>query len=248
MSHSAWKWWLFALGIMCCTVLALPVTRFAFGEAGMFPVETLRVSGVLSRVTKEQVGAVVKPVVRGGWFAVDPKLVRTQVAQLPWVAQVEVRKSWPAAIEVRIVERDALARWGDTQMINKGGEIFDIGDVPEVQTLPKITGPDAMRHTLLAFFLQAEESLKPHRLSVSELNFSGAGGLLVRLSDGLIVKVGSTELDSRWQRFVLSYPQISAGQSDNPIAQVDLRYPHGLAVSWLPEADERGQVAVEARQ
>ncbi|GIU66899.1 hypothetical protein PsB1_1053 [Candidatus Phycosocius spiralis] len=57
-------------------------------------------------------------------FGVDPNKVRAQVAQLPWVEDVVVRRLWPDQIQIVITPRAATALWqvqGQLSFIDASG-------------------------------------------------------------------------------------------------------------------------------
>ena len=56
---------------------------------------------------------------------------------------------------------------------------------------------------------------------------------VVRLDDGVEIRVDNTDTFNKLQRFVVLYRQELQGQMDR-VESVDLRYLNGAAVAWKP--------------
>ncbi len=67
--------------------------------------------------------------VRGGFFNLDVDAVRLALLGEPWVSEVTVKRIWPDALRVIVIEQIPVVRWGDSGLLNPAGEYF----APEVQ-------------------------------------------------------------------------------------------------------------------
>jgi cell division septal protein FtsQ len=88
-----------------------------------FPLREVRVLGDLSHVTREQVEATTRRHLAGNFFTVDIAGTRRAFERLPWVRRVEVRRRLAVTgLHVFLEEHVALARWGDSALVNTHGE------------------------------------------------------------------------------------------------------------------------------
>ena len=106
------------------TVLGLYAVFFLLIHLPLFPVKEVRVLGALEHVTREQVETTVRRQLTGNFFTVDLAAARRAFERLPWVRRVEVRRVWPDRLQVTLEEHVALARWGDSGLVNTHGEVF----------------------------------------------------------------------------------------------------------------------------
>ena len=137
---------------LAVALVAAPVVAVLNGWIGgdRWPMRRLVLTAEFRQVGEAQVRATVAPHVRDGFFAVDLQRLRADLAKLPWVRRVEVRKRWPDRLEVMIAEYRPLARWGDDRMLSENGELFA---APKGQgaRLPLFEGPDARAAEMIAF-------------------------------------------------------------------------------------------------
>jgi cell division protein FtsQ len=200
-----------------------------------FAITEVQVRGSLDHVTAEQLSGVARHAVQGTFFTLDIAAVRSQFERLPWVRKVEVRRQWPQRLELEVEEHVALARWGDSALVNTRGEVFEAATDDE--NLPVFTGPagqaDEMARTYRRFAVQ----LTPIERTVARLRLSPRGAWQAQLDDGLTLELGRADMDARMERFVLVYDR-TIGRLPPSVTQVDLRYASGFAVR-MPEARGR---------
>ena len=104
----------------------------------VFSVRAIDVVGDVSNVTEEQVKTIVGNELYGTFFTVDLQGTQMAFEKLPWVRRVDVRRRWPNALAVIVEEHRALARWGNTALVNTIGEIFEGASN---RRLPVLEGP-----------------------------------------------------------------------------------------------------------
>jgi len=93
--------------------------------------------------------------------------------------------------------------------------------------------PDTQIVVLDQFSL-ISQMLSTSSLRVASLKLESRGAWNISFTNGVSVKLGRDEVLERLQRFVAVYKSDLSGRIDR-IASVDARYPHGVAVKWLPE-------------
>lgn len=225
-----------AAWILAVTLVVAPAAAVLNGwVAGeRFPMRHLVVTGEFRQVSDARVRSSVLPYVQHGFFAVDLESMRAQLAKLPWVRSVEVRKRWPDRLEVALVEYKPLARWGEGRMLSENGEIFP-APRGHVSTLPLFLGPDDRAAELMAFHSQAKPMFLGLGLQLREVNLSARGSWSLLLSDGTRIEVGRGDPQPRLARFVRMLPRLEADEP-RKLARADLRYTNGFALTWQAPA------------
>ena len=107
----------FSAGVAVTLVLFFLATAgVAWVYSGMiaqerWPIRWLEIDGAFERVSAEQVRAGLAPLAKGSFFTIDTGLMREQVSGMPWVAVVNVQKSWPDTIQVTVHEYTPVVHW-----------------------------------------------------------------------------------------------------------------------------------------
>ena len=78
-----------------------------------FKLSQVVVTHELVEVKRADVERALSGLMRGNFFSIDLEAVRGALDELPWVRKVELRRVWPARLEVKIEEHRPLARWGE---------------------------------------------------------------------------------------------------------------------------------------
>jgi cell division protein FtsQ len=235
--------WLIAVALVVAPVVAV-LNGWIGGER--WPMRKLVLTAEFRQVGEAQVRKAVAPHVDDGFFAVDLERLRADLAALPWVHRVDVRKKWPDRLEVRISEYKPLARWGGDRMLSENGELFaapkDAG-----AGLPLFEGPDARRSELMAFYGQARPLFLGDGLQIRTLVLSARGSWTLWLSDGTQVDVGRGDPQRRLQRFARLLPRLRAGDH-RQLLRADLRYTNGFALTWqAASATRRNSIATQGK-
>lgn len=200
------------------------------------PIRWVEVSGSFERVAADQVRLATASVAGTGFFALDPEDVRRRVAEIPWVAAVDVGKRWPDTVVVRVFEHHALARWGEDRLVSASGDLFEVHGDHNIAGLPKFEGDDGLALEMIEFYHRAREMLKPTGFDVTELSRSARGAWRMRLDSAVDVELGSDEPLKRFERFVSSLDQLGP-QMRTRAEGVDLRYSNGFAIRWSEAVD-----------
>lgn len=202
----------------------------------VFPITEVRVITPLTHVTPEQVESIVRREVRGNFFTLQLADTRTAFEKLPWVRRANVRRQWPGALEVALVEHVPLARWGKSALVNVHGEVFEAAFDG---ALPVFNGPAGAAKEMAIQYDHFRRSLAAIGKTPGELNVSPRRAWQVRLDDGLTLDLGREHVEDRLRRFVAAYPRTIARMT-RPVDRVDLRYANGFAarVPGLPPAAE----------
>lgn len=204
------------------------------------PIRQVVFANELQHVRRMEVEQVLPAALKGNFFSVNLETVRGSLEKLPWVRRVDVRRVWPAKLEVRVEEHRPAARWEDGrsaargELVNTHGEIFPAA-LPDEETagLPRLYGPPGTAPELLKRYGEFSAAFKAVERRPVQLVQSPRLAWQLKLDNGMVVDLGHEQpkapLRTRLERFVEVYPAMVAGRPVLPSA-VDLRYPNGFAM------------------
>lgn len=202
----------------------------------LFPIRHVVVVNELHEVKRDDIAQALGNRLRGNFFSISLDAVRQSLEQLSWVRRAEVRRQWPATLEVRIEEHQPVAFWGQGtgELVNSRGEIFTAAlGAPPPEPLPILAGPTSFVPEMLGYYRQAEELLRAVGRRPRVLNVSPRLALQIRLDDGMLVELGRQQskapIRERLERFVEFYPAVLSAAKKRPEV-VDMRYPKGFAL------------------
>ena len=219
-----------ALALMVLATAAL----LALLRSPLFPLRAVELRGSLAHTSRAEIEAALAGRMEGNFFAVDLAEPRAALERLPWVRRVHVRRVWPDRLEVRLEEHVAMARWGDTGLLNEQGEFFAGRGG---RALPLLAGPAGSEAEVARRFRRYAELLAPLGAPLERLILSPRYAWQLRLGDGLVIELGrdapGDPIDARLARLVAVHAQ-TLGRIQRRHEYVDLRYPNGFALR-MPE-------------
>ena len=223
-------WLLSLLGLV---LVALGSVWLSTGLVGsdQFPIRWVKVDGKLRHVSPPQVRAVISPLAENGFFALDLGQIRRTVEDLPWVANVSVRKRWPDVLQLEIDEHMARASWAGGGFIDQHGAVFSVPSGFAVDSLPVLGGPKDRVGEVVAMFNTLVDLLGSVGLDVRRLDMTPRGAWRVTLNSGTKLALGREAPIARLERFVRAYRGLMA-RAQRRMLSADLRYPNGFAVHW----------------
>ncbi len=193
----------------------------------VFALHEVRVSNVLTHVTRDQIEEVVGHDIAGNFFTLDLVRLRAGFERLAWVRAADVRREWPDRVSVALEEQVPLARWGNDALVNIHGEVFAAA---YDSALPVFIGPDPASAKEIAiqydYFRRTLVALDD---APAQVQVSPRRAWKVRLASGLTLELGRDDIEARLDRFVATYAR-TVGQLPYRPDYVDLRYSNGFAV------------------
>ena len=220
------------------------------------PLRVVHIEGDYRYLQRSALERAVAGHVSVGFFSVDVHEVGAAARALGWVDEVRVRRVWPDALRMYVVEQVPMARWGRDSLLNERGEVFAPGGDPRPQGLAQLDGPDGSAARVSDALRSMQRLLDPLQLGIRRLELNARGGWSLELDEGLVLKLGNEAAESRLARFVRLYPRLVASRQERPVL-VDLRYANGFSVRWetapdhgiagsMPSQGRRAGRAVEA--
>jgi cell division protein FtsQ len=220
------------LGLAAIAIGALAIAATLTLGALDQNITQVSVTGRFQRVSPGEVEQAVKARVRDmGLVSVDLAAVQRAVEQLPWVDQATVERQWPRALNIRVVEQVAAARWGANGLLNTRGELF-ISEARHIPTeLPRLSGPQGSEAEVARRYLAAQAQITEAGMRVTAVRLDARGAWEFDLDNGIAVRLGRRQIDERFARFVQAgMGQIASHASD--IHYIDMRYTNGFAIGW----------------
>ena len=194
------------------------------------PIRAVTVTGAFRHVAPLAVEQAVASVALGsGLLTVDLDRVRAAVAALPWVAAVSVRRIWPDVLAVQVSEQVAVACWNGDGLVNRDGTLFVTGVAHPPPALARLSGPSGAEADVTRRYLSMSGQLAPTGFSIASLSLDARGTWQFTLRDGITVRLGRSEVDARFDKFINVALTIVERRAQ-AISYIDMRYMNGFAI------------------
>ncbi len=210
-------------------------------QPGRMPLRVVEVSGEFRHLSRSAIQETASAAIDGGFFTCDMQKLRNAVLAMPWVADVSIRRVWPDRLNMRVVERLPLARWGEDALVSTDARVFRPRDLDDYAALVRLNGPAGSAARVVAFYRAALPATRARQLQIREVELDQRRHWWLLFADGLTVSLGREARDARLSQFLRVYPQLVADPERRP-ERVDMRYAHGFAVRWR---DVQGEAAVD---
>jgi cell division protein FtsQ len=180
-----------------------------------------------------------------GILTVNLAAVRAAVDALPWVAHASVRRLWPHTLAVRVHEQTAFARWDGDGLVNRAGDLFLVHTAAAPPGLPSLSGPDGTAAEVTRRYLRMSGELAPEGFAITSLALSARGTWEFTLDNGIAVRLGRSQFDSRFEKFV-NVALVIVKRRAGDISYIDMRYMNGFAIGWRTNAPQDNSSARRA--
>jgi cell division protein FtsQ len=227
---------IFAGGYVSDTYLDLRErTLIGFSAAG-FNIEDIILEGNEWTETKS-VFAVLGIEIRDSIFAADPKAIRTNLVELPWVADAIVTRRYPDFISIRLIEKRPFALWqvgSSTVMVERTGQVIE-GVAPTFsERFPLLIGPGAAELAApILDLLDQQRAVRARLVGVERISERRWDLILDR---GIRVRL--PELGWQEQLAELEGLIVDQGLLERDLEIIDLRFPDSY-IFQLHNGDSR---------
>lgn len=219
----------FIIAAVAVTMMAL--AWVALHNSKRFPITTVKVNASYQHLSHKKLQEIIAPYVTGGFFTIDVSTLRKQLLNIPWVSDVSITRMWPSSVFIKIIERQAVAKWNAHAFIDTQGQLFTPINQVLKKPIPQLVGPDDQQVFVWQMYLQMTQLLSPLNVTICKLDLSARHAWQLQLCSGGVVLFGRKDTMERLGRFTKAYPKVFAGRLVH-ISTVDLRYSNGLAVKW----------------
>lgn len=222
----------------------------------------------LEHVTVPSIRSIIGGRLHGNFFTTDLSIVREVFESVPWVSQAMVRRQWPNALEVSLLEYEPLGLWNDNQLLDVEGTPFVANQAeaekPNGEPLPELAGPDGTGIQVVQRLAELNDWVRPLGRTTVRLTLSPRHAWRAELDNGLILDMGRdpavgiaqdgpeaadkahVPVQVRVQRFVESLQAVEQN-AGRPVIYADLRYPNGFALRLgeAPKPDSKTSTATK---
>lgn len=215
--------------IVLAILLGSQLIYWYVADIKRFPINYVKVIASYNHISKQQLEEIVSSYISSySFFSLPSRQIITNLKNLTWVQDVQVKKIWPDIVNISINEKVPFTRWNDS-FLTQDGEIFgNIVDHSDLQ-LAFLQGPVAEHREILAMYKKLNLLLALQDLQIKSLVKSISASWDLTLKNDIILHLGKKDLVAKIERFCKVYKLILV---ENPkLQKIDLRYPHGLAVS-----------------
>ncbi|NRP15583.1 cell division protein FtsQ/DivIB [Marinobacterium sp. xm-a-152] len=231
-NESDWIWKPVLVLTICWILLSLIFTAIReYTQWLNRPVETVVVDGATRHIDKTVIANQVAAGINGRILELDLGAIQERLVEEPWINEVEVRRAWPPALQVKLIEEVPVARWGNRGLLNHQGDIFWPERVDAYHALPELSGPSHETVRIMQQFRDLNSLFIRSGITLAGLELESRGAWTLHLNNGIKVVAGRDDLMPRLRRFIQVYETQLVKQQES-IEEVDIRYTNGVAVKW----------------
>ena len=212
-------------------VAVIVVGGIQLSNIDMLPIETVKIEGEFNYLSKSKLKKHAMPYVRGGFLSVDLKEIRHAVVNLPWVEDVSIRRQWPNALSIRVIEKQPVAYWGDDGLLSSRFDLFKPERIDLNLNLPHMIGPNGQHGFMLQELGRMQAWLAGTKLVINKVMQDARRSWTLYMASGLELRLGRNNQHERMHRFVDIYKKRLL-KNKQKIRHVDMRYTNGFAVAW----------------
>jgi cell division protein FtsQ len=195
------------------------------------PIRVISMDGPFQRVSPGEVEKAVAPFTQAGFMSADLDRIQRAVEAVPWVDHARVQRRFPNSLHVTVVEETAMARWGESGLLNTRGDLFVRQATHVPAELPRLSGPDGTESLVAQRYLSAQGRMLEAGMRIAALRLDERGAWEMDLDSGVTVRLGRREVEERLDRFIRTASQVIAHRLTD-INYVDMRYSNGFAIGW----------------
>lgn len=199
-----------------------------------FKVERVEVRAPMQHMSAQELQGLIGPHLKANFFELDLSEMQVKLEAEPWIASVVATRRWPATIDVNIIERTPIARWGELKLIDHYGIVFPASLRYESAELPRLIASERYAVWVMDHYRQMNSVLRKIGQRIHQLELLDNMSWRITLRDGVVVNVDRVDTVDKLQRLVRAYGTLKGAPRE--LVRVDLRYINGFAVEWADEA------------
>lgn len=200
-------------------------------DENTLPLRSVHLKGEFIHVTEQELREIIASSRLAGFFSSDLETLASKIRDMPWVEQVAVRRVWPDALHITVIEQQAVAYWNDDALLNDAGQTFSPVKTSYPHGLPQFTGPKGTEIQILQRYHAMKTILQEHDRDIDALKLDARRAWTLKLDNGINLALGRSDNEQRLKRFTRAYDKL-LNIKQEVISTVDLRYTNGFAIRW----------------
>ncbi len=199
-----------------------------------FPVVDVSISSEnLNEIQLKQITQAVKAQPKGNFFTVELQGMHEEISSLSWVKQVDVTRSWDRGVQIKVLPRKPIARFGSEYLLDVQGQVYvpADGNLAVDDSLVTLQGSPEQAELIMTQMHQVNEWFAPLGLSVEDMILTPRMTWLIKFNSGLRLLVDGENTTQK----LLNVSKVLQNQLANKqkkIQSIDLRYKNGFAIAW----------------
>lgn len=181
------------------------------------------------RALKQQLGQQAQ----GNFLQADLSAYVDDIQKLSWVSQVDIRRDWQQGLLVKVIPRQAVAKFGSERLVDANGVVYTPADAKELQAhyWIQLQGESQNALVMMQQVKQISDWYIPLGLKVEEVIVTPRMAWLFRFDNGLRVLVDNEDTSEKLYRLSVMLQNQMHDQLPK-IQTIDLRYKNGMAITW----------------
>lgn len=196
-----------------------------------FPIKQVKIVGSYDRIDKKALQNIISSYTKNGFFYINVIGMKHKILALPWVALAEIRREWPNAIIVTLMQEQAIAKWGSNALINKKLHLFTPPPATFPVNLPILFGAEERLVEIFTVYTQAQNILNALKFKIIKITLQAHQYWELQLDNGIILYLKESQALNQLEFLVRIYNKLMH-EHENPPKSIDLRYVNGLAIKW----------------
>ena len=219
------------LGLAAVVVSLTATGVFAVYETQRRAIVSVRVGGELRYTPRVALESAVSAHATSSLYRVDVASVREAALTQAWVKDASVRRVWPDSLHIAVVEREPVARWGQSGLVEADASVFYPPALEVFADLPVLEGPEGTESEVLRRYGEIAPLLSSVSRRVVLLSLDERRAWRIELDNGIQLVLGQNQNNAALRRFVRVFYAVLQAQPSQ-LERVDLRYTNGFAVLW----------------
>jgi cell division protein FtsQ len=191
----------------------------------------------LAHVSLDEVDDALYPFLIQGFWQVDLVGLQTALEAVVWIDSVEVQRSWPSNLKVKIQEYQPIARWGQASLVTADGVVFQPQTLEGFEHLIHLDGDLLQVEGILQLLKGLSKQLAQLNWQLRDMRQNIDGVLNIELDNGLTLIVEQVDWSAKLRRFMRAYPLLDQKLVESAQG-FDLRNTNGFAII-LPKHTDR---------
>jgi cell division protein FtsQ len=221
--------------VVCALLLVARLTYLYLANPKNFPINTFKIEANYQHITRNRLEGILEKYTHKGFFSISVRDLQSELAALYWADEVAIERVWPDTLKIKLVEKRPVAIWNHVLM-TEDGLLFDLTTKQwqkeaNIEHLPVLSGPKDQQLDVLQMFQKLSKLSEKFGLQANSLALRDNRAWELGLSNGVLLRLGKRDIESRLQRFCVSYSAVFGDKLER-LAVVDLRYIHGMAAQW----------------